>query len=106
MLACLLADLMYVDGRSITLSMSLPVVLAAAILYPPGVAALIAFLGSLDPREVQGKSSVERILFNRSQVALSAATASLVKSTLWRQVRGTGPSSSQPVPRGSSPTPL
>ncbi len=78
-LACLLADLMYVRiGRSITLSMSLPVVLAAAVLYTPGIAALIAFLGSLDPREVQGKSSVERILFNRSQVALSAASASLV----------------------------
>ena len=78
-LACLLADLMYVRiGRSITLSMSLPVVLAAAILHPPGITALIAFLGSLDPREIRGKSSVERILFNRSQVALSAASASLV----------------------------
>jgi signal transduction histidine kinase len=77
-LACLLADLMYVRiGRSITLSMSLPVVLAAALLHSPAVTALIAFLGSLDPREIQGKSSVERILFNRSQVAISAATASL-----------------------------
>jgi signal transduction histidine kinase len=77
-LACLLADLMYVRiGRSITLSMSLPVVLAAALLHSPAVTALIALLGSLDPREIQGKSSVERILFNRSQVAISAATASL-----------------------------
>src|SRR4051794_24051290 len=77
-LACLLADLMYVRiGRSITLSMSLPVVLAAALLHAPAVAALIAFLGSLDPREIRGQSSVERILFNRSQVALSAAAASV-----------------------------
>ena len=78
-LACLVADLMYVRiGRSITLSMSLPVVLAAAILHPPGITALIAFLGSLDPREIRGQSTFERILFNRSQVALSAASASLV----------------------------
>lgn len=77
-LASLLADLMYVRiGRSITLSMSLPVVLAAALLHAPAVAALIAFLGSLDPRELRGQSSVERILFNRSQVAISAAAASL-----------------------------
>jgi len=77
-LACLLADLMYVRiGRSITLSMSLPVVLAVALLHSPAVTALIAFLGSLDPREIQGKSSVERIMFNRSQVAISAASASL-----------------------------
>src|SRR5262245_39597905 len=77
-LACLLADLMYVRiGRSITLSMSLPVVLAAAILFPPGTTALIAFLGSLDPREVQGKLSIERSLFNRSQVAISGAIASV-----------------------------
>lgn len=78
-LACLLADLMYVRiGKSITLSMSLPVVLAAGIFYPAGTTALIAFVGSLDPREVQRKSSIERSLFNRSQVALSAASASLM----------------------------
>lgn len=77
--ACLLADLMYVRiGKGITLSMSLPVVLAAAILHPPVATASIAFLGSLDPREVQGKSSIERSLFNRSQVALSAASASFM----------------------------
>lgn len=78
-IACLLADLMYVRvGRSITLSMSVPVVLAAAILHPPSTTAMIAFLGSVDPGELQRKSSVQRSLFNRSQVALSAASASLV----------------------------
>lgn len=76
--ACLLADLMYVRiRRGISLSMSLPVVLAAALLYSPAVTALIAFLGSLDPREIRGKTSIDRILFNRSQVALSAAAASV-----------------------------
>jgi signal transduction histidine kinase len=78
-LACLLADLMYVRiGRSITLTMSLPVVLAAALLYPPVTTAIIAFLGLLETDELRGKSSIQRSLFNRSQVALSAASASLM----------------------------
>jgi signal transduction histidine kinase len=77
-LASLLADLMYVRiGKSITLSMSLPVLLAAGFLHAPGVTGLIAFLGCLDPRELQGKTSIERILFNRSQIALAAMAASL-----------------------------
>jgi signal transduction histidine kinase len=76
-LASLLADLMYVRiGKSITLSMSLPVLLAAAYIHIPAVTGLIAFLGCLDPRELQGKSSIERVLFNRSQIALAVGSAS------------------------------
>ena len=78
-LASLLADLMCVRiGRSITLSMSLPVLLAAALLHPPVVTASIAFLGCLDLRELRGDSSIERILFNRSQIAVAAGGASYV----------------------------
>jgi signal transduction histidine kinase len=76
-LVSLLTDLMYVRiGKSITLSMSLPVLLAAAFIHTPEVTGLIAFLGCLDPRELQGKSSIERVLFNRSQIALAAGSAS------------------------------
>lgn len=76
-LASLLADLMFVRiGKSITLSMSLPVLLAAAYFHSPPVTALIAFLGCLDPRELRGESSIDRILFNRSQVAVAAGGAS------------------------------
>jgi signal transduction histidine kinase len=78
-LASLCADLMYVRlGRGVSVSMSLPVLLAAALLFPPSLAALIAFLGSLDPRDIRGLTPLERMLFNRSQIALSAASASLV----------------------------
>jgi signal transduction histidine kinase len=76
-IAALAADLMFVRiGRSVTLSMSLPVLLAAALVHPPMVTAMIAFLGCLDPREWRRQCSIERIFFNRSQVAISAAAAS------------------------------
>lgn len=78
-LASLLADLMYVRiGTSVTMSMSLPVLLAAAFLHEPGITGLIAFLGCLDPRELQGKSPIDHILFNRGQIALAAIASSLV----------------------------
>jgi signal transduction histidine kinase len=82
-IASVLADLMYVRiGKSITLSMSLPVLLAAAFIHTPGVTGLIAFSGCLDPRELQGKSSIERVLFNRSQIALAAGSASFAMHLL------------------------
>ena len=49
---------------------------AVAILYPPGAAALVAFLGSSDPREFRGEINPLRTLFNRSQVALAVLAAS------------------------------
>jgi signal transduction histidine kinase len=83
--ASLIADLMYVRiGQSVTLSMSLPVLLAAAYAHEPIVTGLIAFLGCLDPRELQGKSSIERIFFNRAQISLAAAAASLVMHSVSR----------------------
>jgi signal transduction histidine kinase len=64
--------------------MSLPVLLAAAFAHEPVVTGLIAFLGCLDPRELQGKSPVERILFNRAQISLAAVAASLVMHSVAR----------------------
>jgi signal transduction histidine kinase len=64
--------------HSVTLSMSLPVTLAAGMLYPPPIAGLIAFSGSLDRREFRGEVPIDRALYNRSQVALSVCAASLV----------------------------
>jgi signal transduction histidine kinase len=63
--------------KSVTLSMSLPVTLAAGMLYPPPVAGLIALVGSLDLREFRGQIELDRALYNRSQVALTVACASL-----------------------------
>jgi len=78
-LASLLADLMFVRiWKSITLSMSLPVLLAAAYFHAPPITGLIAFLGCLDPLELRGEYPVERVLFNRAQIAVSAGAASFV----------------------------
>ena len=75
----LAADLMLVRvGKGVTLTMSLPVSLAAALLFHPAFAALVAFAGCLDPMEVRGESSLSRAIFNRSQVALATSAAALV----------------------------
>jgi signal transduction histidine kinase len=73
------ADLMLVRvGKGVTLTMSLPVSLAAALLFPPAFAAIVAFVGCLDPMEVRGESSFSRAIFNRSQVALATTAAAFV----------------------------
>ena len=75
----LAADLMLVRvGKGVTLTMSLPVSLAAALLFPPAFAAIVAFAGCFDPMEVHGESSFSRAVFNRSQVALATTAAALV----------------------------
>src|SRR5439155_21683399 len=75
----LAADLMLVRvGKGVTLTMSLPVSLAAALLFAPGFAAIVAFAGCLDPMEVRGESSVSRAIFNRAQVALATTAAAFV----------------------------
>ena len=75
----LAADLMLVRvGKGVTLTMSLPVSLAAALLFPLAFAAIVSFVGCLDPMEVRGESSVSRAIFNRSQVALATTAAAFI----------------------------
>jgi signal transduction histidine kinase len=57
-------------------SLGFPLLTAVAILYAPGAAALVAFLGSSDPREFRGEINPLRTLFNRSQVAIAVWAAS------------------------------
>lgn len=64
--------------RGLTLSVGFPLLMMIAILYPPGAAGIIAFLGASDPREVRREVSVATALFNRSQVALAVIAASSV----------------------------
>src|SRR4051794_2581045 len=64
--------------RGLTLSVGFPLLMMIAILYPPGAAATIAFLGASDPRELRGEVSIATALFNRSQVALSVMAAGVV----------------------------
>jgi signal transduction histidine kinase len=60
----------------IQVSLGFPLLTAVAILYPPGAAALVAFLGSFDPREFRREINPLRTLFNRSQVAIAVLAAS------------------------------
>jgi signal transduction histidine kinase len=58
--------------------MSLPVTIAAGMVLSPIEAAFIAFVAALDPREFRGEVGFARGLYNRSQVAVSVALASIV----------------------------
>lgn len=53
------------------LSLSFPILLGVAIIYDPTVAAVIAFVGSFDPREYRLQIPALRAVFNRAQMALS-----------------------------------
>jgi len=64
--------------RGLTISVGFPLLRMVAILYGPGVAGLITFLGSSDPRELRREVGVLVALFNRAQVALSVMAASAV----------------------------
>lgn len=58
------------------LSLSFPILLGVAIVYPPQVAAVIAFFGSFDPRELRLRMPPLRAVFNRSQMAASTLVGS------------------------------
>ena len=63
---------------SVSVSMSFPVTLAAGMIFLPTEAAVIAFIGSFDPRELRGEVSLAKSVFNRSQVAASVMIGSAV----------------------------
>jgi len=64
--------------------LTFPIRLSVAILYPPYVAAAIAFVGSLDPREVKRTIPLLRALFNRSQIALTVLAESYVFHAVYK----------------------
>lgn len=64
--------------RGVQVSIAFPVLMAAGFLHPPAIAALIAFVGSLDPREFRFEVTLGRALFNRAQVALAVLSASAI----------------------------
>ncbi len=64
-------------SSEVHLSMDLPVLLAAGMLYGPGPAALLGFVAFLDIREVRREVSLWNSVFNRSQTALAAGMAGL-----------------------------
>ena len=68
----------------VSFTLDTPLLLTVALLYPPEVACIIAFVGSMDIREVQRRVGPMRALFNRTQIALSVLVAGL----LFRSITG------------------
>jgi signal transduction histidine kinase len=64
------------DGPQLGLDM--PLLLAAGFLFGPAVGGALAFLGYADIRELRGRISIPRALYNRAQTALSVMLASVV----------------------------
>jgi signal transduction histidine kinase len=66
------------SGGGPALAMDLPLLLAAAFVFGPFGAGLIALVGTLDIRELRHEITVLRSLWNRSQTSLSVMCASVV----------------------------
>lgn len=64
-------------GTRLEVSLSAPLSVASAILFPPPVAALLNGLGFWSPRELRGEGSLVMSLFNRGQIGVSVGAASL-----------------------------
>lgn len=62
-------------GFETRLTMGFTILLAIAILFQPVIAMLIAFLGSVDPREIRREVPPHKALFNRAQGALATGAA-------------------------------
>lgn len=78
-LVCGLANLLAAPSTAHTyLSMSAPVNIAIAVLFPPSVAAVLVAVGSVSQLEVQRLTTPLRSMFNRTQIGLCTAAASAV----------------------------
>jgi signal transduction histidine kinase len=62
----------------VNVTMSFPLLLAAAMVFPPFTAGMIALVGEFDVREVRRGISFTKTLFNRSQVCLATLTTSWI----------------------------
>src|SRR5215467_2503027 len=70
-------DLMPVPASiDLRFSLSFPLQLAVALVYPVPVAASVAFLGTSDMREIRRQIPLNKALFNRAQIAASVADES------------------------------
>ena len=77
--AAIVVDLIPVPAwGGMQLSLSFPILLGVALVFPPPIAGMIALLGSADPRELRREVSLQKALWNRSQMALSIILGSAV----------------------------
>jgi signal transduction histidine kinase len=73
---CALANVLPVPSApNVYLSMSSPVNIAIAVLYPPGLAGVIVASSSLSEWEVRRETTVLHAAYNRAQLGVSAAVA-------------------------------
>jgi signal transduction histidine kinase len=78
-LAAIVVDLIPVPAwGGMQLSLSFPILLGVAMVFPPPIAGMIALLGSADPRELRREVSLQKALWNRTQMALSIVLGSAV----------------------------
>jgi signal transduction histidine kinase len=76
LVAAIAADLLAIPvWGSVELMMSFPILLASSFVFPPYVAGLIGFFGTVDKREFKREIPAARGLLNRSNVALSVMAA-------------------------------
>ena len=77
--AIAVVDLLPLEGEGdLAFSLSFPIELSAALVYPPPVAALIALLGAADRRELRKEIPPLKAMYIRGQIALSVAVESQI----------------------------
>jgi signal transduction histidine kinase len=73
-----LANLPHFESESTQFTLDHPLLLAVGMLYPAPLAALVASVGSIDVREISGRVSLTKGLYNRAQIGISVYLASTV----------------------------
>ena len=77
--AIVVVDLLPVQGAAdMSFSLSFPIELSAALIFPPPVVALITFIGAADMREIRGEIPPLKALYTRGQIAWSVGLESFV----------------------------
>jgi signal transduction histidine kinase len=64
-------------AADVVFTLDMPLMIAVALLYPPPVASAVALLGCVDVREFGLRVPLIRIVFNRTQVALTVWAAGI-----------------------------
>src|SRR5437588_2209701 len=72
--------------RNVHFGLDFPLLLALAFLYGPVPSGVVAFVASIDPREIRREMSLHRALFNRAQISLSVMMAGAVFSLMGGRV--------------------
>src|SRR5437588_3468171 len=72
--------------RNVHFGLDFPLLLVLAFLYGPVPSGVVAFVASIDPREIRREMSLHRALFNLAQISLSVMLAGAVFSLMGGRV--------------------